>query len=105
VIIFDFSVGLKQVKIKRRSLFLIFKKGDKMNELDYVILDILAKRKKISKDVLNLISVMNNKEKIKLIRYLYIMLFKYSIIPSDNRIRKEIFKITYKNRSGYMSDE
>lgn len=64
-----------------------------MNEKDFIILSILSKKKSISKDVLKLISSMNNKEKIKLIKYLYIMTFKYDIIPSDERIIKEILKI------------
>ena len=63
-----------------------------MNEKDFIILSILSKKKSISKDVLKLISSMNNKEKIKLIKYLYIMTFKYDIIPSDERIIKEICK-------------
>ena len=64
-----------------------------MDEKDFIILSILSKKKSISKDVLKLISSMNNKEKIKLIKYLYIMTFKYDIIPSDECIIKEILKI------------
>lgn len=64
-----------------------------MDEKDFIILSILSKKKSISKEVLKLIPSMNDKEKIKLIKYLYIMTFKYDIIPSDERIVKEILKI------------
>ena len=46
MIIFDFSVGLKQVKIKRRSLFLIFKKGDKNERVRLCNIKHISKKKK-----------------------------------------------------------
>ena len=64
-----------------------------MKEIDVVILSLINKDGKKAKENIVKILCMNNKEKIKLLNYLYNLFINYNIIPSDERLEGEISKI------------
>lgn len=64
-----------------------------MDELDYIILNMVNKNGKMAKENILKVLCMSKLEKIKLIKYLNILYLKYGIIPSDDRLKGEILRI------------
>jgi len=64
-----------------------------MDELDYIILNMVNKKGKRAKENLLKVLCMSKLEKLKLIKYLNTLYLKYGIIPSDARLEREILRI------------
>lgn len=64
-----------------------------MDELDYIILNMVNRKGKIAKENIIKVLCMSKLEKLKLIKYLNNLYLKYGIIPSNDRLKKEILRI------------
>lgn len=64
-----------------------------MEELDDLILNMVNRKGKIEREVILKILFMSKLEKLKLIKYLNTLYLKYDIIPSNDRLKREILRI------------
>lgn len=68
-----------------------------MKKIDKVILSFLNKEGVKAETNIALILMMSNEDKIKMLKFLVVLYYKYGIIPSDNRVRSEIKEIIGKD--------
>lgn len=64
-----------------------------MDELDYIILNMVNKNGKKAKENIIKVLCMNKLEKLKLIKYLNNLNLIYGIISFDDRLRREILRM------------